>query len=288
MTGYGRGSAETESLIIEVEARSVNHRYSNINIRLPRELNALENKVRQHAGQLYSRGRLDIFINMQHTLGAKTLKIDLDLAKEYYQALQQLKQELSLAEDVSLEMLAKNPSLFEIKEAQENEEQIWPILEQALNQCLQNLNQMRAKEGVIIVQDISERCSFLAQGINQLEPQLAQQPQNLEERLWARLNKNFSKIEFDNDRLLQEVALFAARCDATEEVVRFKSHLQQFQEWLQGKETPIGKKLDFLLQEMNRELTTLAAKVNDSEIIQAVVGLKSELEKIREQVQNIE
>ncbi len=288
MTGYGRGCARLANLQLEVEGRSVNHRYCNINLKLPRQLTALENETRRYISQQIGRGRIDVFVSLQHTAEAKTLQLDLSLAKQYYQALQRLKQELSLDGEVSLELLARNPSLFEVVEIEEDEGKIRPLLEQALKECLDNLDIMRVREGQALAQDISERCQFLEQGIKKLEPQLARLPQAIQERLEARLKENASQIKVDKERLLQEVVIYAARCDTTEEEVRFKSHLQQFQEWLKGDESPVGKKLDFLIQEMNRELSTLTSKVNDGQIIQAVIGLKSELEKIREQVQNIE
>ncbi len=288
MTGYGRGCAKLANIEIEVEARSVNHRYCNINIKLPRQLTSLENETRRYICQHIGRGRLDVFVSLEHAFGAKTLQVDLSLARQYHQALLQLKEELNLEGEVSLSLLARNHNLFEINESQENEEEVWPLLEEALKKALDNLNVMRVKEGKTIGQDMFKRCRYLEKSITQLEPELAKLPNVFKEKLKTRLEQNAPQINIDDERLMQEVVVYATRSDTTEEVVRFKSHLQQFQEWLKGEEAKVGKKLDFIVQEMNRELTTLTAKVNDGKIIQTVIGLKSELEKIREQVQNVE
>ena len=287
MTGYGRGCAKQDNLQIEVECRAVNHRYCNINLKLPQQLTALESEVRRYVGQRIGRGRIDIFVTLRRNGSGKALRLDIFLAEQYRQALQQLKEQLQLEGELSLELLARNPNLFEIKDS-EQAEPIKPLLLQALRECLQDLEAMRIQEGEAIGRDILQRCRSLQAGIKELKPQLARLPQAIQERLRARLEQNAPQVAVSDERLLQEVVIYAARCDTTEEVVRLESHLAQFCNWLQGEDSPIGKKLDFLLQEMNRELTTLSSKVGDSRIIQAVVGLKSELEKVREQVQNIE
>ncbi|MBI5789261.1 MAG: YicC family protein [Candidatus Schekmanbacteria bacterium] len=287
MTGYGRGCVKLETLEIEAEARSVNNRFSNVNIKLPRQLSSLENQAWGYVNGRYQRGKLDVFINIRYFGGNQTIQLDVPLSQQYYQALKQLKQEFNLPHDVTLELMARNPNIFETSERQQ-EEEIWPALEGALKECLDNLDAMQKTEGENIAHDILSRCRFLSAGITNLEPLLAKLPNIYMERLKTRLADNLPGVSIGDDRLIQEIALCATRCDATEEVVRFKSHLKQFQDWIEKESGPVGKKLDFLVQEIHRELNTMCSKVNDSQFVQAAVGLKSELEKIKEQVQNIE
>ena len=295
MTGFGRGEYEDENFSITVEMKTVNHRYNEVAIRLPRFLNPLEDKIRKTILKTVNRGRIDVFINADYTSGDNcTLKVDKSLAAAYHKALQEVGEAIGAGDTVinsAVELLhiARCPEVINVKEGFFDVETIWPKVELAVNQAVANLVAMREAEGSNIYGDFIYRADLIAAKVAEIEersPKVVEEYQaKLSERLNALLEEH--NIAVEPERLLQEVAIFADRTSITEEIVRLKSHIKQFK-LIINSEQPVGRKLDFLIQEFNREANTIASKANDYTLAQIVVDVKAEIEKIREQIQNIE
>ena len=288
MTGFGRGEGETALGKVFVETRSVNHRYCDINIKLPKRLIPFENRIKEMIRAQVSRGRIDLFMKLDN-LGEENvhLSVDLHLAEQYYRALQSLKESLHLRDKIRLELVAGAKDVITAKEETADLEPFWQDVLPVLKRSFQDLDNMKRSEGETLAKDLQQRLTRIAQqleGIKHLFPSRLESYQN---RLHERVRSLLGGIDVDPSRFQQEVALLAERTDITEEIVRGESHLAQFLTLLKAEE-PVGRKMDFLLQEMNREVNTVSAKANDAEISQRVVEIKAELEKVREQVQNIE
>lgn len=289
MTGYGRGEVSDGSQRVVVELRSVNHRYTDIFIKLPKSLAALEDRLRQKVGDRVFRGRVEIFVTWEE-YGEKerSVKVNLPLAAAYWQALRELQQRLGLAESPRLENLLALPELFAQQEEEVDLEAAWSLLAQAGNKALDELIAMRGTEGGKLVEDIIHRIGRIEHFIERIEGRAPEILNDYRRRLRERITELLGgEAPVDEGRLELEVALFADRSNATEEVVRLESHLRQMRDVLRD-EAVVGRKLDFLLQEMNREINTIGSKANDAETARLVVEVKSELEKIREQMQNVE
>lgn len=288
MTGFGRGEGETALGKVFVETRSVNHRYCDINIKLPKRLIPFENRIKEMIRAQVSRGRIDLFMKLDN-LGEENvhLSVDLHLAEQYYRALQSLKESLHLRDKITLELVAGAKDVITAKEETADLEPFWQDVLPVLKRSFQDLDNMKRSEGETLGKDLQQRLARIAQqleGIKHLFPSRLEAYRN---RLHERVRSLLGGIDVDPSRFQQEVALLAERTDITEEIVRAESHLAQFLTLLKTEE-PVGRKMDFLLQEMNREVNTVSAKANDAEISQRVVEIKAELEKVREQVQNIE
>lgn len=288
MTGFGRAEGETTLGKVVVETRSVNHRYCDINIKLPKRLTPFENRIKEAIRTEVSRGRIDIFLKLD-SLGEENvhLGVDLHLAEQYYQALQSLKESLHLKDKITLELVAGAKDVITAKEETGDLEPFWQEVLPILKQSFQDLDDMKRSEGEILSKDLQQRLERIT---HQLEEIKHLSPSRLEvyrNRLHERVRSLLGGSDVDPSRFQQEVALLAERTDITEEIVRAESHLTQFFTFLKAEE-PVGRKMDFLLQEIHREVNTVSAKANDAEISQRVVEIKTELEKIREQVQNIE
>lgn len=290
MTGFGRGEAEASAYKITVEVKSVNHRYLDINIRLPQSLNPLEDKIRKLSSDRLFRGKLDIFISFQEKETTKRqIIVDKELAIAYHNALRDLSNALYLPEPVDVYSVAKQPGVILFSGMEYDIEDLWKCLQRALGQALDSLLEMRQTEGEAMARDLDKRIETLHSLVDKAEkhaPFIVEgYRQRLKERIEALLDDG---MEFDEGRLLQETALFADKVNFTEEIVRLRSHLGQLRKTMQESNAAIGRKLDFIIQEMNRETNTIASKANDFEIISLTIDAKSELEKIREQIQNIE
>lgn len=295
MTGFGRGEYEDADFSVTVEMKTVNHRYNEVAIRLPRFLNPLEDKIRKTILKTVSRGRIDVFVNADYTTsGNCTLKVDKNLAAAYHKALQEVGAAIGadaagINAAVEIMYLSKCPDVINVKEGFFDVESVWPKVEQAVNQAVANLVAMRETEGGNIYGDFIYRADLIAEKLALIEersPMVVEEYQNkLQERLTNLLADN--NIAVEPERLLQEVAIFADRTSITEEIVRLKSHIKQFKQII-ASDQPVGRKLDFLIQEFNREANTIASKANDYTLAQIVVEIKAEIEKIREQIQNIE
>ncbi len=288
MTGYGRGDWEGEGKRMEVEVRSLNHRFLDIVLHLPRRLDPLEAKVRNQVRQRLSRGRIEISVQIDDSSeGDQKLELDLDAARDYYQALKSLQENLGIAGEVRLETLAAFRDLFVRKETPVDLDREWAVLQGVLQKALDHLEEMRRQEGQALRQELLGRLKLIEEMGLEIEKRNGESLPAYRDRLAQRLQVLSEGIPVDPARLAQEVAILAERSDITEELVRLRSHLNQFREMLDQAE-PVGRKLDFLTQEMNRETNTIGSKSMDAGIGQTVVRVKSELEKIREQLQNIE
>ncbi len=295
MTGFGRGQYEDENFSVTVEMKTVNHRYNEVAIRLPRFLNPLEDKIRKTILKTVNRGRIDVFINADYTSSENcTLKVDKNLAAAYHRALQEVGsaiglEELTLNSAQEVMYLSRCQDVINVKEGFFDVETVWPKVEQAVTEALKNLVAMRETEGGNIYGDFIYRADLIAEKLTQIEARSPMVVEEYQAKLTDRLNNLLAdhNITVEPERLLQEVAIFADRASITEEIVRLKSHIKQFKNIINS-DQPVGRKLDFLIQEFNREANTIASKANDYTLAQIVVEIKAEIEKIREQIQNIE
>ncbi len=288
MTGYGRGEWSGEGKKVEVEIKSFNHRYCDISLRLPRRLTPLENQARTLVRQRVSRGRVEIFVQVEDTsLPEQKLELDLPLAKDFYLALKGLQENLGLPGEVRIETMASFKEIFARKETETDLEKEWGAVQSALDGALTALDAMRRDEGIKLGEDLMGHLQVIAARVREIEERAPQSLQACRDRLAQRVQELSEGIQVDEARLVQEVAFMAERCDIAEEVVRIRSHLDQFEEMLKRPE-PAGRKLEFLLQEINREANTIGSKADDAPASHLVVEIKSELEKIREQIQNVE
>jgi uncharacterized protein (TIGR00255 family) len=287
MTGYGRGQAAVEGLSFSVEIKSVNHRYGDVNIKAPRMLAAYEHDIKKQVSARLKRGKIDVYIAQENTsqlLAEPT--VDERMLAAYLDAFKQMKQIGQLSGEVSLELLAGQKDVLILKETELSTEGLQQCVKDAVAAAIDAMLVMRAAEGEATEQDIRARLRLIEEHLDAIRMRAPQVPvewqQKLKERL-ERLDENAG----DPQRIAQEIAIFADRCDISEELSRFDSHLLQFNDLLQ-KDEPVGRQIDFLVQELNREANTMGSKSNDAELTRNVVALKAELEKIREQVQNIE
>ena len=295
MTGFGRGQYEDENFSVTVEMKTVNHRYNEVAIRLPRFLNPLEDKIRKTILKTVNRGRIDVFINADYTSSENcTLKVDKNLAAAYHKALQEVGaaiglEELNINSAQEVMYLSRCQDVINVKEGFFDVETVWPKVEQAVEEALDNLVTMRETEGGNIYGDFIYRADLIAEKLTKIEERSPMVVEEYQAKLTDRLNNLLAdhNITVEPERLLQEVAIFADRASITEEIVRLKSHIKQFKNIINS-DQPVGRKLDFLIQEFNREANTIASKANDYTLAQIVVEIKAEIEKIREQIQNIE
>lgn len=288
MTGYGKAVTETEQGRTIVELRAVNHRYGEISVKLPRNLIAFETDVRKLVGNRLKRGKIDVFVQREEH-GAVTAQpqVNLPLARAYRDAFGQLRSELGLPDQVTLQLILAQRDVLVAGEVGEDEELLREEVLRTIGAALDALETMRAREGEALLVDLVARRATLARLIERVAERAPAVVSEYADRLRERLAQLLGGSGVDETRFVQEVAIMADRSDVTEELVRFRSHLVQLDDTLALAE-PIGRKLDFLMQELNREVNTIGSKANDAEMAALVVELKAELEKIREQVQNIE
>lgn len=288
MTGFGRGEGETGLGRVLVESRSVNHRYCDINLRLPKRLITFENRIKELIRSQVSRGRIDVSIKLDNLEGEKVqLQVDSNLAEQYIGVLLSLKERFQLKGEITLELLAGAKDLITVKEESGDIEPFWQEIVSILKQSLKEMDEMKRSEGEALARDIQMRLERIHQQLEEIRAKYPAYAEAYQNRLRERVQSLLGGMEVDPNRLQQEIAFLAERTDITEEMVRAMSHLQQFSQFFQANE-PVGRKMDFLIQEIYREVNTASAKANDAEISRKVVEIKSELEKIREQVQNIE
>jgi uncharacterized protein (TIGR00255 family) len=289
MTGYGRGEGARHGLKITVEVSSVNRKQTEVAVNLPRDLEVLEAQIRDDINRRVSRGRITVRVAVQSAPGvaAKT-RVDLALARSYARDLRRLGKELALDDDITLDMLARLPGVVQPAEEISQAEELWPATAAALNAALDMMLQMRAREGAFLARDLKSRITRLRRGVARVQRLVPQVVQHYRAQLLQRIqDAGLPAPGLEEERLIKEVFYFADRSDVTEELTRLQSHFQQFDDCLKSAE-PVGRTLDFLSQEINREINTLGSKANNSLISREVVLLKAELEKFREQVQNVE
>ena len=289
MTGYGYGAVRVDRLALTVEARSVNHRYLDIAWHYPRVYAPLEARMKQLVGEYFARGRIDIRITPDDNgHSARTVTPDFALAQQYYEALQELQYRLGAPGTVDMGMLMGLRDVLKVSETVPADvESDWPLISGGLSEALGALRAMRLQEGAFLQQDLSARLENVAQQVKQIHGRLPQVVQDYRKRLEQRVKEWFKGVDMDADRLAQEAVVFAERGDITEELTRLQAHLQALQGLLASSDA-VGRKVDFLVQEMRRETETIGAKANDLTISHCVVEMKSELERCREQIQNIE
>lgn len=287
MTGYGRAEAPFGDLRVTVEARSVNHRFCEIALRLPRALSAYETRFRKAIQGRVARGRVDVLVNTGGDRPVKRVTVDHELARQYYNAYRSLKAELGLKGEVSLDAVIAARDVFACAEPEVDPAGLADHAQGLIGQALDALDHMRRDEGEAIARDVTERLRQVAGILDRVARRAPQVTADYATRLRARAGALAGGLDVDPARLAQEVALFAERSDYTEEVTRLRSHLAQCEQALKAGGS-VGRVLDFLAQELNREINTIGSKANDAEVAAAVVSLKSELEKIREQIQNLE
>lgn len=288
MTGYGRGEAPGRHRKFTVELKAVNHRYSEIVIRLPRHLVVLEDRMRRRIQSYVSRGRVDVFLTIEEGEDCpRAVKVDKALALAYYGAINEIKHDLSLSGPISIEQIISQPQVFMPEEGEDDPEDWWSAIDEALTAACRALLEMRLAEGKALGADLGQRLDYLENLVREMRVQAPEVVQAYQARLTGRIQELIRDIDVDEARLAQEVAHFAERSDISEELVRLDSHLNQMRAAL-GAETAVGRRLDFLAQEMFREINTIGSKAQDEVITARVVDFKSELEKTREQIQNIE
>jgi len=288
MTGYGRSEVRQAQLALTVEARSVNHRYLDVSLRYPRLYAPLEARMKQRVSAHFTRGRIDITLAPQESPeGRQALSLDHVLAQQYYEALQHLQESLHLPGVIDVSLIASLRDVFKVEEPSEDLESAWDIIAQGLDVALQALKSMRLQEGEALGRDFHLRLQAMAQQIQTIRQRVPQVVVEYRQRLEQRVKELFDQFESDPTRLAQEAILFAERADITEELTRLEAHLQACTRLLSSAEA-VGRKIEFLVQEMHREVNTIGSKSNDVAIAHSVVELKSELERMREQIQNIE
>jgi uncharacterized protein (TIGR00255 family) len=290
MTGCGRGECARNGSKITVELSSVNRKQGEISVVLPRDLEVLEAQIRDVINRAVARGRITARITLHAADGRSSSRVRLNapLARAYVRELNRLAQELKISGPVTLDMLARAPGVFETDDDVADAEDFWPAVEKALKQALGTLLKMREREGAHLARDLAARVAIMRKSAVQIQKQAPQVQKRYREQLLQRIQTaGVTTPAADDDRLLKEIVYFADRTDISEELTRLQSHFQQFDDCLNSAE-PVGRTLDFLAQEMNREINTIGSKANDSLIARSVVTLKAELEKFREQAQNVE
>jgi uncharacterized protein (TIGR00255 family) len=288
MTGFGRGEVQAGNRVWTTEMRCVNNRYLDLKIKLPKGYCALEERIRKLVSTYLQRGRVDLVVTVSGDFSdLMKVNVNFELAKTYKKALMEMEKELSISGGINLAFLASFPDVLIREQEGEDLEAVWIVLCPALEQALMQCETMRRQEGDTLLADFAARLQFFSEVVEQVAaavPELLAQRKNM---LQERLEKLLGNTQLDPLRLAQEVVILADKTDVTEELVRLRSHMQQFQSFLK-EEGAVGRKLDFLVQEFLREVNTLASKISDARIAHLTVELKSELEKIREQIQNIE
>lgn len=288
MTGFGAGDAETADFKVHIEVKAVNQRFLETNYHMPYSMNMFENQLTKKIKEYASRGKLDINIRFQDLRDkAVTVKVDKGLVAAYGQALQEISSQLELSAPVTAAQIASYPDVLKLNEENADSEAAQPVLMQAMEQALESFVAMREAEGQNIQRDLLARIGTLENFVGELEKLASEIVAAYRQRLENLLREYLAKEDIEESRIIQEVALFTDKVNYTEETVRLRSHFDQFRQIITAGE-PVGRKLDFLIQEMNREINTVASKANSAGAAQFVVDVKSEIEKIREQIQNIE
>ena len=288
MTGYGRYEGIVEDKKILAEIRSVNHRFADYNIKTPRNYGFLEEKIRKFLSGKINRGKVDVYVSVESFEQAdKDVILNEPLAESYINALKELRDKFSLKDDISVSSVARWSEIFNMQRKDEDSEKIWACVKVALESAADDFVSMREREGERLYKDLVEKRN----NMYKMEQQIAQcAPERLEayrNRLYEKLKEVLNDTNIDESRILTEAAIFADKVAIDEETVRLESHFEEFDKIINAPE-PAGRKLDFLIQEINREINTIGSKANDLEISKTVVAFKAELEKMREQVQNVE
>ncbi|WP_125153796.1 YicC/YloC family endoribonuclease [Clostridium rectalis] len=288
MTGFGRATAEDSSRNFIVEIKSVNHRYCDINVKMPKSLISLEDKIRNLIQKEVNRGKIDVFITL-NTHDKKDVRTVLNktLADSYFECLTEIKNDYDVKNDITVSLIARFPEVVTLEQQEEDMDNLWISLSKPLMEALSFLIEMRKKEGLKLQENILSKCKYIKFVVDKIEKKAPNVPIAYKDKLTNRLKELLGEAQVDENKIAMEVAVFADRSCIDEEIVRLNSHLIQMRETLELNE-PVGRKLDFIVQEMNREANTIASKANNLEISNLVINIKNEIEKIREQIQNVE
>ncbi|MBQ8107494.1 MAG: YicC family protein [Ruminococcus sp.] len=291
MTGFGREHVVTDGREIIVEIRSVNHRYYEFNSRTPRAYGYLDEKLKGFLKSGISRGKVEVSVSIYNQEGTDAeIELNKPVALGYVKALRDSAEELGLQDDLSLSNIMRLPDVFTVVKKTEDEEVIWNQVKQVAQSALDRFVEMRTIEGEKMYEDISGRLDMIEETVGRIEKHQPSVAEGYKQRLYEKIRETLEAVnddKIDQQRVLTEVAIFADKVAIDEETVRLRSHISQFRELIKSDE-PVGRKLDFLVQEVNREVNTIGSKANDLTITKMVVDLKAEIEKIREQIQNIE
>ena len=288
MTGYGKGRGESYKKIYNIELKSVNHRFLEVKSRLPKGMLLIEDKIDKYIKEYFNRGSFSVYINIENNKDFKEeLNINYNLAESYFNAGRHLKEHLNLSYDLSLQDIIGYPEVVSSQDKDEEQEDIWVYVKDALAEACKNLGVMRDSEGQKLKEDCLLRMDKIAGDIKEIEKFTDYVVDEYKTKLNERIKVLLDTVPINEDRLAYEVTAFADKSNITEEIVRLRIHIDHFKEFSDLKE-PVGRKLDFLIQEMNREINTIGSKSSSTNIATIVVGIKSEIEKIREQIQNIE
>lgn len=288
MTGYGRTQKILNGRDILVEIRSVNHRYYEYSSRIPRTYNYIDEKLKVLLKQKISRGKVDVNVSINNIEGKDTsVAVNKGVAEGYVSALRSVAEELNLKDDITLSKLIKLPDIFNVQKTPDDEEQVWNDVEEVATEAIEKFVEMREKEGIKLYNDVLEKTSLILEMVGKVEELSPITTENYRNRLYQKLNEILNGKDFDQQRIITETAIFAEKIAVDEETVRLRSHISQLVDLLESGDA-IGRKLDFIVQEMNREVNTIGSKAQDLNITRLVVDMKAELEKIREQIQNIE
>lgn len=288
MTGYGRQETLIGGKKILAEIKSVNHRFADYNIKVPRHLGFLEDKVKKLASEYITRGKVDIYVNIESSEETdKDILLNEELAEGYINALTKLRDKFGLKDDISVSVVARYSDIFRAERREEDEDALWESVKTVMTEALEAFSSMRSREGERIEKDLAARIEYmkgLAKRVDERSPQTVKE---YNDRLYARIKDVLGDHTIDEGRVLTEVAIYADKVAVNEETVRLSSHFDEFNKIITSGE-PAGRRLDFLIQEINREVNTIGSKAQDLDIAKIVVELKGEIEKLREQIQNIE
>ncbi len=288
MTGYGRGQQIIDGREITVEIKSVNHRYFEFSARVPRAYGYIEEKLKSFVQGKVSRGKVEVGVTIFNIEGKDAqIEVNQSIAVGYVEALRKANETIGLNDDLSLSQLIRLPDIFNVVKTTEDEEIIWNLVKTVAEEALDNFVSMRETEGQKMKDDIKSRLAYISDLVGKVEVRSPMVTGAYRERLYNKISEILNDKKIDEQRILTEAAIFSEKTAVDEETVRLKSHIQQFTSLLDSSEA-VGRKLDFLIQEFNRESNTIGSKAQDVEITRIVVELKSEIEKIREQIQNIE
>lgn len=288
MTGFGRAKYEENSREYIIDIKSVNNRYSDISIKMPRSISFLEEKVKQKITNSISRGKVEVFITFNnYSEKGKNIRINSELAKRYINEIKQLSEDTDINQQINIQEILKLPDVLNIQLDQESEEAIWMELEKALSEAITNFIAMREKEGNKIKEDLENRILLIEKNVKEITQISTGLVQEYIVKLEKRINEILKNNVVDESRIAQEVVIYSDKCSIEEELTRLKSHIIQFRDLLNSNSAN-GKKIDFLIQEMNRETNTIGSKANNLQITNYVIEIKTELENIREQIQNVE
>lgn len=288
MTGFGRAVAETDGYVITVEIKSVNHRYFEFSSRIPRQYGFLDDKLKSYINSRVSRGKVECYVSIDalNTEAAQVV-VNNTLASAYVSALKELSKNYDLKEDFGASTVARFQDVLVVKKADEDEEKIWSYVKSVTDTALDKFIAMRTVEGEKMKNDISSRADYILSCVEYIEKRSPETVKEYNDKLVERVHDLIGDVSLDEGRVIQEVAIYADKVAVAEEAVRLRSHLDQLKAFINADE-PVGRKMDFLVQEINRETNTIGSKANDVDIARKVVDIKAEVEKIREQIQNIE